>query len=227
MEACLITDLVPLLWKPLPHRERRRPCLADFRPAADPCTESGDDRARRFAPPAARSSAARKSRANRPPSCSRDSCPTGTLARRAPRDRARRLSPSTALACTESAYDRARQNVLMPVGRTRTPCIQSADARADKRCTPCSSTDTSPRARTAPPRPGIRGLFAFRFVPFFVTSSPRSLRVLDFPILVERHSHVRPPDRRLHRHEVGAPRTDDSGNFNSFQLAPTLVARRT
>ena len=34
-----------------------------------------------------------------------------------------------------------------------------------------------------------------------------TLRVLDFAILVEGHSHVRPPDRRLHRHEDRAPRT--------------------
>ena len=35
-----------------------------------------------------------------------------------------------------------------------------------------------------------------------------ALCVLDFAILVERHSHVRPPDRSLHRREVGAPRSE-------------------
>ena len=59
-------------------------------------------------------------------------------------DRARRMQPHRT-PCTESADDRARR--LMP---HRTPCTESADDRADKRGTPCSSSGTSPRARTAP-----------------------------------------------------------------------------
>jgi hypothetical protein len=59
-------------------------------------------------------------------------------------DRARRLMHHRT-PCTESVYDRARR--LM---HHRTPCTHIADGRADKRCTPCSSSGTSPRARTAP-----------------------------------------------------------------------------
>ena len=55
--------------------------------------------------------------------------------------------------------------------------------RGDKRCTPCTATDTSPRARTAPSCKGLSS-----------ASCPRHLlspsRVLDFAILVEGHSHV-------------------------------------
>ena len=59
-------------------------------------------------------------------------------------DRARRLIPHRT-PCTESADDRARR--LMP---HRTPCTVDADDRADKRCTPCTASATSPRARMAP-----------------------------------------------------------------------------
>ena len=47
--------------------------------------------------------------------------------------------------CTERADDRARR-----LTHHRTPCTESASSRADKRCTPCTATDTLPRARTAP-----------------------------------------------------------------------------
>ena len=47
--------------------------------------------------------------------------------------------------CTDGADDRAHR--LMP---HRTPCTYRADDREDKRCTPCTTSGTSPRARTAP-----------------------------------------------------------------------------
>jgi hypothetical protein len=59
-------------------------------------------------------------------------------------DRARIFVPRRTL-CTESADDRARR---FPFHRT--PCIESADDRADKRCTPCTPSGTSPRADMAP-----------------------------------------------------------------------------
>ena len=77
-------------------------------------------------------------------------------------DRARRF-PFHRTPCTDSVYDRAR---IFATHRTpcnesaddrariflhhRTPCTWSADGHADKRCTPCSSSGTSPRVRTAP-----------------------------------------------------------------------------
>jgi hypothetical protein len=64
-------------------------------------------------------------------------------------DRARRFETHRT-PCTESVYDRARR-----FGTHRTPCTYGATSRADKRCTPCSSTDTSPRARTAPSCNGL------------------------------------------------------------------------
>ena len=44
-----------------------------------------------------------------------------------------------------SADDRARR-----FQTHRTPCTDGATSRADTRCTPCNSSDTSPRARMAP-----------------------------------------------------------------------------
>ena len=52
--------------------------------------------------------------------------------------------------CTESADDRARRMMTR-----RTPCIVSADGRADKHGTPCSSSASSPRARTARSASGL------------------------------------------------------------------------
>ena len=55
-----------------------------------------------------------------------------------------------------------------------------------------------------------------------------ALRVLDFAILVEGHSHVRPPDRRLHRREDGAPRTDDPvKSVVSHEVSPRLRVNGT
>ena len=59
-------------------------------------------------------------------------------------DHARRLIPHRT-PCTECADDRARR--LIP---HRTPCTACANDRADKRCTPCTESATSPRARMAP-----------------------------------------------------------------------------
>ena len=64
-------------------------------------------------------------------------------------DRARRFQTHRT-PCTESADDRARR-----FQTHRTPCTESAASRADKRCTPCTATDTSPRARTAPSCEGL------------------------------------------------------------------------
>ena len=88
-------------------------------PHSTPCTESADDRARRF-------------------------LTHSTPCRNSADDRARRFLPHHT-PCTYLADVRAHR--MMP---HRTPCIDGADDRADKRCTPCTSSGTSPRARTAP-----------------------------------------------------------------------------
>ena len=88
--------------------------------------------------------------------------------------------------CTYSAHDRARRFLTH-----RTPCIACANDRADKRCTPCTSSEASPRARTGRSASGLSaascplvsnsssgtsafvGGALFRFVPFVVNSSLR------------------------------------------------------
>ena len=52
--------------------------------------------------------------------------------------------------CTYSAHDRARRFLIH-----RTPCIACANDRADKRCTPCTSIEASPRARTGRSASGL------------------------------------------------------------------------
>ena len=59
-------------------------------------------------------------------------------------DRARRLMHHRTL-CIFCAHDRAR--IFLP---HRTHCTHSVDDRADKRCTPCTASASSPRARMAP-----------------------------------------------------------------------------
>jgi len=106
-------------------------------PHRTPCTASVYDRARRLHPHRI------------PCSVSAD-------------DRARRLSPHRT-PCTESVHDRARrfethrtpcnESVYGRVRKfqtRRTPCNDCASSCADKRCTPCTATSTSPRARMAP-----------------------------------------------------------------------------
>ena len=194
---------------------RRTPCSNSAHDRAGrlkthrtPCTDSVYDRARRFHPPALLALIALTTVLT-------ELRPTALLAPIA-HDRARRLSPHRT-PCTESADDRARR--LM---HHRTPCKNGAASRADKRCTPCIATGTSPvLARplrvmgSLPLRPLLRQLLSL------------ALRVLDFAILVEGHSHVRPPDRRLHRREDGAPRTDDPvKSLFPTRSAPTPVSQR-
>ena len=67
-------------------------------------------------------------------------------------DRARRLMPHRT-PCTDCAHDRARRMMTH-----RTPCTDGANARADTRCTPCTSSASSPRARMAPLLEGLCSL---------------------------------------------------------------------
>ena len=82
-------------------------------------------------------------------------------------DRARRFHPRRT-PCTQSAHDRARRFVThrTPCNKSahdrarrlmhhRTPCTCCADDRADKRCTPCTPSASSPRARMAPLSEGL------------------------------------------------------------------------
>ena len=64
-------------------------------------------------------------------------------------DRARRFE-TRRTPCTQSADYRARR-----FQTHRNPCSICAYDRADKRCTPCTSTGTSPRARMAPSCKGL------------------------------------------------------------------------
>ena len=103
-------------------------------------------------------------------------------------DRARRMSPHRT-PCTESADDRARR-----MSPHRTPCTECVSSRADKRCTPCSSTDTLPRARMAPSGEGLSS-----------ASSPCSTRAPS------------PQPRRPH---LGAPYSRSAAKSLASTLAP-------
>ena len=111
-------------------------------------------------------------------------------------DRARRFVNHRTL-CSESADDRARR--LM---HHRTPCSHCADDRADKRCTPCSSSDTSPRARTAR---SVSGLSS--------ASCPSSSTLLSDS---RRHRHRRYP-------ELGSSRVAATPSSSSLLRAPLKV----
>ena len=91
-------------------------------------------------------------------------------------DRAGRLMPHRT-PCTEGADDRARIFV-----NHRTPCTQSADdGRADKRCTPCSSSGTSPRARMAPLSEGLSSASCLCSLPLGLPLRPRHRRCSEPP----------------------------------------------
>ena len=102
-----------------------------------PCIESADDRAHRFLIHRTPCTESADDRARR-------LMPHRTPCIFCAHDRARTLMTHRT-PCNTGAHDRARR--LMP---HRTPCTCSAYDRADKRCTPCSSSEASPRARTAP-----------------------------------------------------------------------------
>ena len=102
-----------------------------------PCIESDDDRARILMPPRTPCNDSADDRARRFQT-HRTPCIESAD------DRAGRLETHRT-PCTVCDDDRAR--ILM---HHRTPCTHGADDRADKRCTPCTSSGTSPRARTAP-----------------------------------------------------------------------------
>ena len=157
-------------------------------PHSTPCTESADDRARRF-------------------------LTHSTPCRNSADDRARRLSPHHT-PCTYLADVRAHR--LMS---HRTPCIDGADDRADKRCTPCTPSDASPRARTAPWDTLLEGLSSAS-CPSSSTllSASRQHRHRRYPELQSSPSDPTPsssflraphkvPSIRNHRHELIIART--------------------
>ena len=108
-------------------------------------------------------------------------------------DRARRLMPHRTL-CSESAHDRARR--LM---HHRTPCTYGANDRADKRCTPCTPSASSPRARMAPLWEGLSS-----------ASCPSSSTLLSAS---RRHWHRRYP-------ELESSPSDATPSSPSFLRAP-------
>ena len=125
-----------------------------------PCTESADDRARRFVNHRTPCSESADDRARRlmphrtPCIYDADDHARRMMHHRTPctesaDDRARRLMTHRTL-CSQSVYDRARR--LM---HHRTPCTESADDRVDKHDTPCTSSEASPRARTARSASGL------------------------------------------------------------------------
>jgi hypothetical protein len=99
--------------------------------------------------------------------------------------------------CIDSADDRARRWI-----HHRTPCTQRAGDRADKRCTPCISTDTSPRTRMAPSCEGLSS-----------ASSPSSSPPL-------RH----PPCPRLHHSRRGTLSRPAARSSSSSSSLPRLVS---
>ena len=132
-----------------------RGCLITDVRLGNPCNDSADDRARRFVPHRTPCTESTDDRAGRfQPHCT--PCTYGAD------DRAGRLSPHRT-PCTESAGDRARR-----MSPHRTPCTESAGDRADKRCTPLYFD----RCFTPCSHGPFVGGALFRFVPFFVASSP-------------------------------------------------------
>ena len=150
---------------------------------------SADDRARRLMPhrtPCTES-------ARRP--CSQIDDPPHSLHLGAD-DRARILMPHRT-PCTESADDRARR--FLP---TALLARMALDDRADKRCTPCSSSDASPRARRAPLWEGLSS-----------ASCPSSSTLLSAS---RRHWHRRYP-------ELQSSRVAATPSSPSFLRAPHKV----
>jgi hypothetical protein len=176
-------------------------------PHRTPCTESADDRARRLLPHRTPCTESADDRAHR------------FLTHRTPcifcaHDRARRLMPHRT-PCTEGADDRAR---IFVTHRTpckecaddcarrliphRTPCTECADDREDKRCTPCTSSVASPRARMAPLCEGLSS-----------ASCPSSSTLLSAS---RRYWHRRCP-------ELGSSPSDAKPSSSSFLRAPHKV----
>ena len=131
-----------------------------FATSCTPCTQSADDHARISIPH--RTPCILSAR-----DCARRLFPHRTPCIQSVHDRARRFqthrTPCTYCAddrahrliphrtpCTESAHDRARRLI-----HHRTPCNKSDDDHADTHCTPCTSTEVSPRARTARSASGL------------------------------------------------------------------------
>ena len=114
-------------------------------------------------------------------------------------DRAHRLQTHRT-PCTESVYDRARK--LIP---HRTPCSYSGYDRARTCGTPCTSSGTSPRARTAPLLEGLSS-----------ASCPSSSPLLSAS---RRHWYRRYP-------ELGSSPSDAKPSSSSFLRAPHKVPFR-
>ena len=86
----------------------------------------------------------------------------------------------------------------------RTPCTDGANDRADKRCTPCSSSASSPRVRMAPLCEGLSS-----------ASCPSSSTLLSAS---RRHWHRRYP-------ELESSPSDATPSSSSFLRAPTKCRR--
>ena len=158
-------------------------------PHRTPCNHGADGRARRLIPHRTPCTHGADDRARRFVT-HRTPCTHGAD------DRARILMPHRT-PCTVCADDRARR--LMP---HRTPCSIGAHDRADKRCTPCTPSDASPRARRAPLWEGLSS-----------ASCPSSSTLLSAS---RRHWHRRYP-------ELQSSRVAATPSSPSFLRAPHRV----
>ena len=102
----------------------------------------------------------------------------------------------------------------------RTPCTHGADDRADKRCTPCTSSDASSRARTAPLCEGLASASRPASPILLVRPDPD----LDLVSTRQRLPHVGPP----HRRPTHAPRSAKSRQSQTMRvtLLFCLVSQR-
>ena len=90
--------------------------------------------------------------------------------------------------CTSSVHDRARIFLTH-----RTPCTESADDRADKHCTPCTSSEASPRARTA-----LCGRGSLPLRALLGRLLSQCIFVIDIADIRNVYPDFRPPNRRRH-----------------------------